>query len=166
MPQGIAFVLVRAVTYATLFIGLVLVLLPAQLLSGAGIEAPESVGALEITGMVAAVAGGALAVWCILTFVFVGRGTPLPLDPPRRLVARGPYAVVRNPMYVGAGLALIGAALYYRSLALAIYAAAFFVATHLFVVFYEEPALRRGFGTDYEAYCQRVGRWWPRAPTA
>ena len=65
-------------------------------------------------------------------------------------------------MYVGAGLALAGAALYYRSLTLGGYTAAFFLATHLFVVFYEEPTLRRSFGADYEAYCRKVGRWWPR----
>jgi protein-S-isoprenylcysteine O-methyltransferase Ste14 len=65
-------------------------------------------------------------------------------------------------MYLGAGLALVGAALVYRSVALVAYAAALLVATHLFVVLYEEPTLRRTFGEDYEAYCRRVRRWLPR----
>ncbi len=155
-------VLVRAVTYAALFIGLVLVLLPAQLLSGAGIASPGTIGAPQVAGMVIALCGGALALWCILTFAVVGKGTPAPFDPPRRLVVRGPYAVVRNPMYIGAGLALLGASLFYRSLALLGYTAAFFLATHLFVALYEEPTLRRTFGVDYETYCRRVGRWWLR----
>jgi protein-S-isoprenylcysteine O-methyltransferase Ste14 len=158
----VAFVLVRAVAYATLFIGLVLVFLPAQLLSRAGVAPPEALGVPQFAGLILAAAGGALALWCVLTFAVVGRGTPAPFDPPRRLVARGPYAVVRNPMYIGAGLALVGASLFYQSLPLLGYAGAFFVATHLFVVLYEEPTLRASFGPDYESYCRRVRRWLPR----
>jgi len=156
------FVFIRAVTYAALFIGLVLVFLPAQLLSPPGIVRPETIGAPQVVGMVVAVGGGAIALWCILSFAVVGRGTPAPFDPPRRLVVRGPYAAVRNPMYIGAGLALGGASLFYESLPLLGYTVAFFLVTHLFVVLYEEPTLRRTFGTDYESYCRRVRRWWPR----
>ena len=65
-------------------------------------------------------------------------------------------------MYIGAGLALAGASLFYRSLALLLYAVGFFLATRLFVVLYEEPALRRAFGTEYDSYCRQVRRWWPR----
>jgi len=155
-------VLVRALTYATLFVGLVLVFLPAQLLPSHGIACPETIGGLEVAGIALAGAGAAVALWCILSFALVGRGTPAPFDPPGRLVVRGPYAVVRNPMYIGAGLALAGASLFLRSLPLLGYAAAFLAVTHLFVVLYEEPTLRRSFGADYETYCCRVGRWWPR----
>jgi protein-S-isoprenylcysteine O-methyltransferase Ste14 len=158
----VMFVLVRAVTYAALFVGLVLVALPAQILSPAGIRPSEELGAAQVTGSVITIGGGALALWCILTFVVVGRGTPAPFDPPRRLVVRGPYAVVRNPMYIGAGFALSGASLFYRSLPLLLYGVGFFLAMHLFVVLYEEPVLRRAFGTEYDSYCRQVGRWWPR----
>jgi protein-S-isoprenylcysteine O-methyltransferase Ste14 len=64
-------------------------------------------------------------------------------------------------MYIGATLALTGAALFYGSLALLLYSAAFILACHLFVIIYEEPTLRRTFGPDYEAYCRKVKRWWP-----
>jgi len=74
----------------------------------------------------------------------------------------GPYRYVRNPMYVGACLALAGGALVYRSWALLAYAALFLIATHLFVVWYEEPNLSRLFGVDYENYRARVQRWLPR----
>jgi protein-S-isoprenylcysteine O-methyltransferase Ste14 len=151
----------RAITYATLFIGLVLVFLPAQMLSAAGVQRPSRFGAPQIAGMIAGAAGGAIAVWCIFTFALFGRGTPLPLDPPRSLVVRGPYSYVRNPMYLGAALALAGAALFYQAGALWAYAAAFLVATHALVVLYEEPTLRRTFGADYKAYCLKVRRWWP-----
>lgn len=106
-------------------------------------------------------AGAALALWCIRTFAFVGHGTPAPFDPPRRLVVRGPYRVVRNPMYIGAGLVLAGAALFYHPGPLLGYAGLFFLIPHLFVVWCEEPALRRAFGGEYEAYLRRVCRWWP-----
>ena len=154
-------VLIRALVYASLFIGFVLVFLPGQVLSWSGIVRPAAMGPPEIAGMIMGAAGAALALWCILTFAVVGKGTPAPFDPPRRLVVRGPYRFVRNPMYVGAGLALAGAALFYRSLAVLGYTALFFVNTHLFVLFYEEPTLRRTFGEEYEAYRRRVGRWWP-----
>jgi protein-S-isoprenylcysteine O-methyltransferase Ste14 len=65
-------------------------------------------------------------------------------------------------MYIGAGLALVGASFFYRSLALTGFAAAFFLATHLFVVLYEEPTLHRLFGADYKLYCRKTRRWWPR----
>jgi len=74
---------------------------------------------------------------------------------------RGPYQLVRNPMYLGAALALGGAALYYRSGLLLAYTCAFLLVTHWFVVAYEEPTLRRSFGEEYAAYCRRVRRWWP-----
>jgi protein-S-isoprenylcysteine O-methyltransferase Ste14 len=157
------FVLVRAVTYATLFVGFLLVFLPARVLSRSGIPQPPTIGLSQVVGIVIGATGAAIAFWCILTFVFVGKGTPAPFDPPRRLVDRGPYRVVRNPMYLGAGLALGGAAIFYQSLALLVYAGLFLLVTHLFVVLYEEPALRRSFGHEYDAYCRHVSRWWPRS---
>ena len=159
-------ILIRAITYATLFIGVVLVYLPAQALSWAGIGRPDRLGPPQVLGAVVTVIGAAIAVWCILTFAFVGRGTPAPFDPPRRLVVRGPYRYVRNPMYLGAALALAGAALFYRSGALLAYAGVFLLLMHAFVVWYEEPALRRTFGESYEAYLEQVRRWLPTPSTA
>ena len=156
------FILARAVTYATLFVGLVLMFLPARVLSSSGIVRPSVIGPWQIAGLLVGVVGTTLALSCVLTFAFVGRGTPAPFDPPCRLVVQGPYRLVRNPMYIGAGLTLGGAALFFQSLPLLGYIGGFFVVAHLFVVAYEEPTLRRTFGKDYEAYCGQVGRWWPR----
>ncbi len=155
------FVAFRAITYSTLFIGLLLIYLPARVLSWSGIVRPTATGAPQIVGMIIGSAGAAIALWCIFTFVWIGRGTPAPFDPPRRLVIRGPYRFVRNPMYIGAGLALGGAALFYESVPLLVYGVIFLLACHLFVVSYEEPTLRRTFGAEYESYCHRVRRWWP-----
>ncbi|HXV64991.1 MAG TPA: isoprenylcysteine carboxylmethyltransferase family protein [Vicinamibacteria bacterium] len=155
-------ILVRAVTYATLFIGFVLVFVPARILATAGVHAPDEIGAAQAAGVVVTASGAVVALSCVLTFAFVGKGTPAPFDPPRRLVIRGPYRLVRNPMYLGAGISLAGAAIFFESWILAGYALLFFIITHAFVRLYEEPTLRRTFGKDYEAYCSRVGRWLPR----
>ena len=155
------FVIARALTYAALFIGLIFIYLPGQLLSWAGIARPMATGPLQIAGMIIGGIGAAIALWCVFTFAAIGKGTPAPFDPPRRLVIEGPYRFVRNPMYIGATLGLAGAAIFYGSLSLSIYVGAFLLAAHLFVVFYEEPTLGKSFGAEYEAYCQRVGRWVP-----
>jgi protein-S-isoprenylcysteine O-methyltransferase Ste14 len=155
------FVLVRAITYVALFIGLLFIYLPGRLISWSGIAQPEGTGKPQIAGMLVGGIGAVIALWCIFAFVFVGKGTPAPFDPPRRLVIRGPYRFVRNPMYIGAGLGLAGAAISYESISIAIYTALFLITAHLFVISYEEPTLQRMFGSEYEAYCASVRRWWP-----
>ena len=154
-------VLVRAVTYATLFIGLLLIYVPARLLSWSGIVGPSAIGTPQVVAMITGSAGAALALWCIFTFAAFGRGTPAPFDPPRRLVIKGPYRFVRNPMYFGAGLTLASAAFFYESLSLLAYTIVFFLAAHIFIVWYEEPTLRQTFGPEYDDYCRQVRRWWP-----
>jgi protein-S-isoprenylcysteine O-methyltransferase Ste14 len=152
----------RTVTYAALFIGFVFFYLPGRLLSWSGIVRPATIAAPQVAGMILGVIGAAVALSCIFTFATIGRGTPASFDRPRRLVIRGLYRFVRNLMYLGAGLALASAALFYESAPLLGYAAFFFLATHIFVVFYEEPTLRRTFGQEYEAFCRQVSRWWPK----
>ena len=154
-------VLFRAVTYAALFVGLVLIYVPAGLLSWSGIVRPEAIEPLQVAGMGLGAAGAGIALWCIVTFAFIGKGTPAPFDPPRHLVTQGPYRFVRNPMYIGAGLALGSSALFFQSWALLVYTGVFFLMTQLFIVLYEEPALRRTFGSEYESYCRTVSRWLP-----
>jgi hypothetical protein len=85
------FVLVRAVTYAALFIGFVLVYLSSRFLSWSGIVEPATTGPPQVAGMIMVIIGTAIALWCVFTFVFSGKGTPAPFDPPRKLVVRGPY---------------------------------------------------------------------------
>src|SRR5437660_11666808 len=106
------FVLVRAVTYAALFIGFVLVYLPGRFLSWSGIVAPATTGASQVAGMIMVTIGTAIALWCVFTFGLIGKGTPAPFDPPRNLVIRGPDRFERNPVYIGVGMNLAGAAVY------------------------------------------------------
>jgi protein-S-isoprenylcysteine O-methyltransferase Ste14 len=107
-------------------------------------------------------AGAAMVVECFARFALKGIGTPAPLAPTRHLVVSGLYRHLRNPMYVGIVLAILGQALWLGSAALLAYAAAVWAAFFLFVLAYEEPALARQFGAEYEAYRAEVPRWLPR----
>jgi len=119
---------------------------------------------LVSVGFIVMVAGAALAISCIATFVVRGRGTPAIFDPPRQFVAVGPYRYVRNPMYIG-GLALIlGVAFSLRSISILLMTVVATLAVHLLVTLYEEPTLKRKFDGPYENYLSTVSRWLPHAP--
>jgi protein-S-isoprenylcysteine O-methyltransferase Ste14 len=114
-------------------------------------------------GCVLVVAGVALYLMCAFWgFALRGKGTPAPIDPPKKLVMEGPYRIVRNPMYWSVLFVMLGEALAFRSLALAEIGCVFFACTALFVMVYEEPLLHEKFGAEYEEYCRRVPRWIPR----
>jgi protein-S-isoprenylcysteine O-methyltransferase Ste14 len=117
---------------------------------------------LRALGATLAALGAVLLVSCFARFALVGRGTPAPLAPPERLVVSGAYAYVRNPMYVALVTLILGQAALLPDLRLVGYAAAVWLATHLFVLAYEEPTLRRSFPKDYEAFFAAVPRWIPR----
>jgi protein-S-isoprenylcysteine O-methyltransferase Ste14 len=110
--------------------------------------------------------GAAIALPCVWQFAWRGLGTPAPFDPPRRLVITGPYRWVRNPMYLGFALVLIGEAIVYPHITttMLILTVILWAFVSLFVIAYEEPTLRRLFGSDYEAYCRDVHRWIPTFP--
>jgi protein-S-isoprenylcysteine O-methyltransferase Ste14 len=111
-------------------------------------------------------AGVALYFTCAFWgFALRGQGTPLPADPPKKLVVEGPYRIVRNPMYWGVASVMLGEAAVFHSKALGDLVVVFFVGVILFVLFFEEPALRQKFGAEYEEYCRRVPRWLPRFGT-
>src|SRR3954469_16590475 len=121
-------ILARAVIVSALFIGVLLLWVPWRILGSTGFVQPAQLGLVEFAGAALAACGVSLALWCIGTFVMRGQGTPAPFDPPRRLVVRGPYRFVRNPMYLGATLGLAGAAVCFRSWALFAYAVGFLLA--------------------------------------
>jgi protein-S-isoprenylcysteine O-methyltransferase Ste14 len=107
------------------------------------------------------VAGGILVLWCFGIFIVLGRGTPSPLDPPRAFVAVGPYRYVRNPIHIGQVTLFTGLALYLRSVSILLFALAWLLFCHLYVVYVEEPSLKRKFGATYEKYFRAVHRWIP-----
>jgi protein-S-isoprenylcysteine O-methyltransferase Ste14 len=117
---------------------------------------------LVAPGVVLGLAGAALSLTTVGLFIFQGRGTPAVFHPPKKFVPHGPYRLVRNPMYIGGVAMLLGLALYFTSMAMALYAVVAFLIIHTFVVFAEEPGLRKRFGQEYEDYCRTVPRWIPR----
>ena len=142
--------------------GAVGVYIPRMLLAD---RAVTSQGLLFAAGLVLLGMGGAIYAWCVWDFAAFGRGTPLPLDAPRKLVARGLYRFTRNPMYIGVLCVILAWALLYAQGGLLVYLAVIGLCFHLFVVFSEEPRLRRAFGAEYVTYCSRVPRWLPRLPS-
>ena len=106
--------------------------------------------------------GVVVLLWSFWNFLKEGRGTPAPIDPPKELVAVGFYRYVRNPMYIGVLAVILGHFLWFGYWYLLIYAVVVFLAFNAFVMFYEEPTLKRTFGASYEEYLKRVPRWIPR----
>jgi protein-S-isoprenylcysteine O-methyltransferase Ste14 len=122
--------------------------------------------ALRIVGVIALLAGTALVLETTARFAFHGRGTPAPWAPPERFVERGSYRFVRSPMYLGVLLLVVGQALLLGREILFLWAAVAWLIFTTFLVFYEEPQLRRRFGDDYADYKRRVRRWLPTRPSS
>jgi protein-S-isoprenylcysteine O-methyltransferase Ste14 len=117
---------------------------------------------LHVAGAVLIAAGVAVLLSAFWRFAVEGLGTPAPVAPPERLVVGGLYRFIRNPMYVAVEATILGQALLLGQLILFAYAAAFALAVGAFVHFYEEPTLRRRFGSEYESYRRAVPAWRPR----
>jgi len=95
-------------------------------------------------------------------FALQGVGTPAPVFPTRHLVVKGLYHCVRNPMYLAVVSIIFGQAMILGSVSLLAYGVLVWLTFHLFVLAYEEPTLRKTFGTEYDAFCANVPRWVPR----
>ncbi|MFQ5582276.1 MAG: methyltransferase family protein [Mariprofundaceae bacterium] len=106
--------------------------------------------------------GMAMAVWTVRLFLTFGEGTPAPWNPPQRLVVRGPYRYVRNPMISSVLAMLLAEALMFQSLPLAAWMAIFFGLNAVYFPLVEEKGLEKRFGDDYREYKAHVPRWIPR----
>jgi protein-S-isoprenylcysteine O-methyltransferase Ste14 len=159
--RGVAMIIVRTVLFTLLVPGCMAVGVPYLLLKSEGESLISEPGVFRLLGIVLVVVGAACYLWCAWEFTFAGRGTPAPWDPPARFVSRGLYRIIRNPIYVGAVLILIGEAVALASVVLVVYAVLMWWLFHFIVVVYEEPTLREKFGAAYEEYCRMVPRWIP-----
>jgi protein-S-isoprenylcysteine O-methyltransferase Ste14 len=108
------------------------------------------------------VLGGGIYLWCVWDFAAYGRGTPAPIDAPGKLVVRGLYRHVRNPMYVGVLTVLLGWVVFAPGAWLIAHWLIMFTLFNAFVLLYEEPHLREVFGPEYDRYAAGAGRWLPR----
>ncbi len=139
--------------------GTITMLLPYFLLSGA--HEKFVAHTWQWLGAIPALLGVGIYLWCAKDFAAHGRGTPAPYDPPKQLVVTGPYRFVRNPMYVGIVIILLGEALLFAEATLLLYTALVLFGFHLRVRLYEEPTLQRLFGETFAQYCANVPRWLP-----
>jgi len=118
-------------------------------------------GPTRALGGLTIAAGIGLMLYCAGLFAKVGRGTPIPAAPPENLVIRGPYRFSRNPIYVADVAVWLGIFLFEGHAALVLYTVLATLVAELVIVFWEEPDLMRRFGSDYEAYREKVPRWLP-----
>jgi protein-S-isoprenylcysteine O-methyltransferase Ste14 len=115
----------------------------------------------RVIGAVMIAAGIAVVLDSFARFALQGLGTPAPILPTRHLVVSGLYQYVRNPMYVGVLAIILGQGLLLGDGRLFAYGVLLWLGVHIFVVGYEEPTLRRSFGSEYEAFRRNVPRWIP-----
>jgi protein-S-isoprenylcysteine O-methyltransferase Ste14 len=142
------------------------VVIPIWLSRRNGITLAVGSGVTQILTQVAGVGlltvGVLLFVPSVHQFVTEGRGTLAPWDPPQRLVVRGPYRYVRNPMISGVALVLFGEALLLVSRPHLGWALAFLGINAVYLPLLEEPGLLHRFGETYREYCRHVPRLLPR----
>jgi protein-S-isoprenylcysteine O-methyltransferase Ste14 len=114
-----------------------------------------------VAGVITGIIGLILFSASLRRFASEGRGTLAPWDPPRRLVVRGPYRYVRNPMISGVLFMLAGLALTMRSWPHAMWTVVFAAMNLLYIPLIEEPMLEARFEDDYRAYKRGVPRILP-----
>jgi protein-S-isoprenylcysteine O-methyltransferase Ste14 len=139
--------------------GVILVLLPAAITRWRIPPSSTPVRALAWTLIIA----GLLPLFeSIARFVWAGQGTLAPFASTVSLVISGFYRYVRNPMYVADLTVISGQAVLFHNVGLVVYGLLVWLGLHIFVTQYEEPTLRRAFGSAYATFCNNVPRWVPR----
>jgi protein-S-isoprenylcysteine O-methyltransferase Ste14 len=138
--------------------GVVIVAVPALILWRNGAR----LGLVAIAGVPLIAAGLLLMIATIRLFASLGRGTLAPWDPTTRLVVRGPYRYVRNPMISGVLAVLLGEAALFASLRLLVWFGAVFALNAVYIPLVEERGLEARFGEGYRTYKAHVPRWLPQ----
>jgi len=158
----------RQVISIILLPGLVTIVIPAvivwqtrRLNTGWGLPSPWNIAPI-LLGLCLLVAGLVLMFQTISLFITLGKGTLAPWDPTQKLVVRGPYRYVRNPMISGVLAVLLAEAIIAGSVALLIYFVFATAVNMLYMPLLEEPGLLKRFGEQYASYKQHVPRWIPR----
>ena len=151
----------RNLTMIVLFPGTVAVYIPYRLLSPVKLPSLAAWSVGHYIGTVVVLAGTGILLNCVWHFAKFGRGTLAPFDETRYLVIVGLYRYVRNPMYIGVIVILLGESMFFWSKPLLIYAIFMFVLFNVVVIGYEENRLRAKYGNEYRRYCTAVARWLP-----
>lgn len=103
-----------------------------------------------------------LVLWSNFYFM-KAKGTPVPINPPSKLIIRGPYAYVRNPMVAGVFILLLGTGILIDSVSLVFIFLPFFIVLMLLELKYiEEPELEKRLGNEYIEYKKRIPMFFPK----
>lgn len=153
--------LLGTLLFLLLILPFFLIWIPYKILSSPNHIYLFDTGAFRYFGLVPIALGVAIYFWCSNSFVFFGKGTPIPFTPTKKLVVTGLYRFVRNPMYIAGSFVLAGEALLFQSKGLFIYFLVMFGVFNVHVLI-EETLLADKFGATYEHYCKFVPRWIPR----
>lgn len=155
----------RAILQAIAFSALALGVLPQAILERTGgswstlTARPAWLTALLLQSVAAL---GLLGVSAVQEFATRGGGTPVPFDPPKRLVTSGPYAYVRNPMQLSATLVLVAWGALLGSWWVAAAGAMAVIYGAGFAAGDERADLERRFGVRWTSYTSLVRSWIPR----
>ena len=142
--------------------GFIAVFIPRVLLSLNLLLLAVDIGSIRYSGLIFIIIGAVINLKCYWDLIFSGKGTPDHLKPTEKLGSRGLYQLMRNPVYVGLFLILLGEAILFMSVVLLLYSLLWLLVLNLIVVFIEEPSLRERFGDSYDEYIESVPRWIPR----
>lgn len=113
----------------------------------------------KILGTIFILIGVGLFIYCSRLFLIFGRGTPAPIEPPKKLVVNGLYKYTRNPIYLGYFMILLGEFLFFGQFLLLIYFSFAIIGINIYVIFHEEPILKKRFGKSYQEYLKKIPRW-------
>lgn len=112
-----------------------------------------------ILGMTLMIVGENIFIYCSRLFLIFGRGTPAPIEPPKKLVVSGLYKYTRNPIYISYFIIFLGEFLFFGQLLLLIYFFLSIITINLYIKYYEEPILKKRFGKSYKEYFKKIPRW-------
>ena len=144
--------------------GTVVVYIPYRILAPVDVPQLSQWSLFQHLATIQILVGAGILLTCIWSFGRVGKGSLAPFDETQKIIVVGLYKYLRNPMYVGVTLILLGESMFFRSLPLLIYTAIAFAAFNAIVMGYEENRLRYKYGDEYRRYASRVGRWLPGRP--
>ncbi len=115
-------------------------------------------GLARIMGGVLVLAGLALMVWAIGAFRH-HRTSVVPHQTPAALITTGPFAISRNPIYLGDVMVLCGAILWWGAWPSILVIPLFVWILRRRFIAPEEARMKQNFGPEFEAYAQKTRRW-------
>jgi len=140
----------------------VVITIPCLLLYFSGYKYNTQSLSQIILGILLLLFGSFLAIWTMVQFYKIGKGTPAPWAAPKYLVVEGPYKIVRNPMITGVLSILLAESLILNTIIIFCWVVLFFIINCFYFKIFEEKELERKFGEEYVRYKENVPMWFPK----